>query len=264
MQPLGVVLGFSHHWFEKDTGGNIDKSGYLAGAYYDITKSTRIRASFAHKIRFPSMSQLYDKTPISSNDNTPRGNPDLQEEKSNNYEAGISQRIGEKSSMSLTGFYQTVKNFIERDKDSKYLNHDKYRFDGVELTAETRAVKHLFLKLGYTFMQSKDESPNTGKDELQYRPEHRLTLEGQYDFGHGFSLYMSTLYVGKQYTYSDTNDKKEINTITVVNARVEKSFWRGKMTCYVGVDNLFDDDYYESYGFPQAGSTFYGGIRITN
>jgi outer membrane cobalamin receptor len=258
IKPLGIVLGVSHHWFEEEVGSNTDKSGYLVGAYYDITHSTRVRASFARKIRFPSIRQLYDET---------SGNTNLVPEKSNNYEAGISQRIGEKTTVSLTGFYEDVKNFIEKDDATNiYENHDEYRFDGVELAAETRIIKNLFLKLGYTFMQSKDKSPNTQKDQLQYRPENRLTLEGQYHFGYGISAYMGMLYVGGQYTYSNSTPvlKKSINDYTLCRARLEKAFWNGKMTCYVGVDNLFDVDYYTSYGYPQPGRTFYGGIRVTN
>jgi outer membrane receptor protein involved in Fe transport len=36
-----------------------------------------------------------------------------------------------------------------------------------------------------------------------------------------------------------------------------------KIGLYVGADNLFDADYAESYGLPQAGRFVYGGIRIT-
>jgi vitamin B12 transporter len=29
---------------------------------------------------------------------------------------------------------------------------------------------------------------------------------------------------------------------------------------YLGADNVFDEDYEESYGFPQAGRFIYGGV----
>ena len=32
---------------------------------------------------------------------------------------------------------------------------------------------------------------------------------------------------------------------------------------YVGVNNLFDENYEQSYGQPQAGQTIYGGVNWT-
>lgn len=43
-------------------------------------------------------------------------------------------------------------------------------------------------------MESEDKSPGSTKDELQYRPEHKLTLEGKYDFSFGLSAYLSLLH----------------------------------------------------------------------
>ncbi|MDX9786110.1 MAG: TonB-dependent receptor [Desulfobacterales bacterium] len=253
---MGIVLGYSHHWFKKDIGDDQDKGAYLIGTHYDITETTRIRASFAKKIRFPSIRQLYDKA---------TGNPDLSEEKANNYEVGASQRIGETTELSLTGFYQDVDDYIEKD-DGPYENHDEYRFQGVELSVETRTVKNLLLRTSYTYMESEDKSPGSEKDELQYRPEHKLTLEGKYDFMYGFSAYASLLHESNQYTYSRKSPliKREMNDYTIFDTRLEKSFLTNKLTCYVGVDNLFDEDYEESYGLPREGRTVYGGIRVTH
>ena len=167
--------------------------------------------------------------------------------------------------LSLTGFYQDVEDYIEKD-DGPYENHDEYEFKGIELTAETRAVKNLMLRAGYTYMESEDKSPGTEKDELQYRPEHKVTLEGKYDFLYGFSAYLSLLHESNQYTYSKKSPliKKEMNEYTIINTRLEKSFFTNKIVGYIGVDNLFDDDFEESYGLPREGRTFYGGIRVTN
>lgn len=256
LNPLGIVFGYSHHWFQKDQGSDEDKGAYLIGTHYDITDATRIRASFAEKIRFPSIRQLYDKT---------AGNRDLGEEKSNNYEIGVSQRLGGKTEVSLTGFYLDVDDYIEKD-DGPYENHDEYRFQGVEFSVETRAVDNLMLRAGYTYMESEDKSPDSEKDELQYRPENKLTLEGKYDFRYGFSAYMSLLHESDQYTYSRKSPliKREMNDYTIINTRLEKSFFARKIVGYIGIDNLFDDDFEESYGLPREGRTFYGGIRVTN
>jgi outer membrane cobalamin receptor len=253
---FGLVFGYSHHWFDKDNGDDDDDSGFLVGAHYDIFENTLIKGSAARKIRFPSIRQLYEE-------NT--GNPGLKPEKSYNYELGIEQRLFERTTLSLTGFYIDVKDYIEKiDATDTFENNEEYRFQGVELTAQTRYFKNLLLRAGYTFMDTKDKSPNTEKEELQYRPEHKLTFETQYVFGFGLSAYAGVLYVTDQYFYSRNTplQKRKLNDYTLVNFKLEQAIVKNRLHVYLGVDNLFDGDYEEAYGFPRAGRTFYVGTKF--
>jgi vitamin B12 transporter len=252
---FGLVFGYSHHWFDKDNGDNDDDYGFLAGAHYDIFENTRIKGSAARKIRFPSIRQLYEE-------NT--GNPDLKPEKSYNYELGIEQRFFERTTLSLTGFYIDVQDYIEKvDSTDTFENNEKYRFQGVELTAETRYYKNLLLRAGYTFMDTKDKSPNTEKEELQYRAEHKLTFETQYVFGFGLSAYASVMYMADQYFYSRTTplEKRKLNDYTVVDFKLNQAFLKKRLHIYLCVDNLFDREYEEAYGFPRPGRTLYVGTE---
>lgn len=253
---FGLVFGGSHHWFKDDSGDSDDGNGFLVGAHYDVFDSTRLRASVARKIRFPSIRQLYDAE---------SGNTDLNPETSLNYEVGIDQQISPYTSLSLTGFSIKVKDYIEKiDATDRFENNDKYRFQGVELTASTRYFKNLLLQAGYTFMDTKDESPDTEKDELQYRPEHKLTLEAQYRFDFGLSAYASVMYLADQYFYSRTTplEKEKLDNYTVVNCKLDQALLDNRLSLYLGVDNLFDKNYEEAYGYPRPGRTVYGGVTF--
>jgi len=253
---LGLVFGYSHYWFDKDTGDSDSDNGFLVGAHYDVFENTRIKGSAARKIRFPSIRQLYEED---------TGNPDLTPEKSYNYEMGIEQRFFEHTTLSLTGFYIDVKDYIEKvDSTDTFQNNEEYRFQGVELTAETRYFKNLLLRAGYTFMDTKDKSPDTEKDELQYRPEHKLTFETQYVFDFGLSAYAGVMYVADQYLYSRNTplEKAKLNDYTVVDLKLDQVFFKKRLHVYLGVDNLFDQDYEEAYGFPRAGRTLYAGAEL--
>ena len=253
---FGLVFGYSQHWLDKDAGGSEDQNGFLAGAHYDVFENTRLRASAAHKIRFPSIRQLYEES---------TGDPNLKPEKSNNYELGIDQRLSKHTTLSLTGFYIEVQDYIEKDDTTdKFMNNQEYRFQGVELTAETRYVKNLMLRAGYTFMDTRDKSANTQKEELQYNPEHKLTLEGQYVFGCGFAAYASVRHMADQYYYSRTTpyQKCKLNDYTLVNVKLNQAFWKNQLHVYLGVDNLFDRNYEEAYGFPREGRTVYAGTEL--
>lgn len=252
---LGLVAGYSHHWLDKNDGSD-DDYGLLAGAHYDVFESTQLRASAARNIRFPSTRQLYGPS---------EGNPDLTTETSYNYEVGVVQGIGALSSVSLTGFHIDVDDYIEKnDSTDIFRNNDEYRFQGLEWTGETRVIDNLALRTGYTFMRSKDRSPASEKQELQYRPEHKLTVEGIYSFDFGFSLYCSVVRVMNQYYYSRTSplQKARLNDITVLNLKAEQVLFHDRLHAYVSVENLLDSDYEEAYGFPRPGRTVFAGLEV--
>jgi len=230
----------------------------LAGAYYDIHENTRIKGSFARKIRFPDIRQLYDVS---------RGNPDLKTEKSDNYELGIEQKLPWNTKASVTGFIIDVEDYIEyvETVSDRFVNFSEYRFKGVELVAENRYVKNLLLRAGYSYTHTEDKSPNTDRDELQYRPKHVLTVEGAYSFNFGLSAYMSVMHVADQVFYSRTTpvEKRELDDYTLVNLKLDQALLKNRLKLYVGVDNLFDEDYEESYGFPREGMFIYGGLTVS-
>ena len=113
-------------------------------------------------------------------------------------------------------------------------------------------------------MKTEDNSTQYDRDELQYRPEHKLTIEAKYDFSYGFSAYMSLLYVADQVYYSDEtpNLKRELNDYTVVNLKLDKTLMNDKLDLYLGADNLLDEDYEQALGFPQSGRMIYGGFKF--
>lgn len=252
MSTIGLVIGYSHHWQDRSDCDD-DAGSYMAGVYYDVTATTRLRGSYAHKIRFPTIRQLYDPD---------RGNPDLTSESSDNFEAGVEQLIGSKHVVALTGFYIDVKDYIERD-NADFENNDNYVFQGLELTGESHFTDNFMMRLGYTYMQTEDKSPGTYKDELQNRPEHKFTLEGRYAFGFGLTAYANILYLDGQYDYSNSNEKEELNEITTISVKLDQALWNNRLHLFIGADNLLDSDYDESFGgYPGPGRYLYGGVEI--
>jgi vitamin B12 transporter len=228
----------------------------MIGAYFDATASTRVRGSYAHKVRFPTLRQLYGPD---------EGNTDLQAESSNNYELAVEQILPGNSMVTLTGFYIDVKDYIEKiPPTDTFQNNDNYLFKGIELTAETRFIQNMLLRVGYTYMETEDKSPDTEREELQYRPEHKLTFEAQYRFTFGLSAYGSVQHVANQYYYSrrEPLEKDKLNDITTVNIKLDQALFKGQLHLFVGADNLFDADYEESYAYPAPGRYLYCGAEI--
>ena len=256
LQGLGLVAGYGRYRQTRDER-NEDDYSLLAGASYDISTATRIKGSFKRNIRFPSLGDLYDLS---------KGNPNLLAERAYTYEAGVERKLPRNSVASLTGFHTVARNLIQNDQaTSRNQNLAEVRFSGFEATASTRFVERLFLRASYAYLDSRDNS-RAGRDQQQYTPGNKATLEGKYDFNGGFTSYVSLLYVGNQYFYTKNNvtpvQKAKLNDYALVNVKLSRRLAHDKWTLYAGVDNIFDENYETSYGFPQAGRFFYCGVEF--
>lgn len=256
LPKLKLVAGYGHYWQTRDET-NQDDYSLLLGATYDLFPETRVKSSFKRNVRFPALGDLYDPA---------NGNDRLLPETSYSYEAGVEQKLPMDSTLGLTGFYTTVNNLIQTNQNSRRKeNLADVRFAGAELVAATQAVKNLLLRATYAYLHSEDRS-RADRDQQQYTPQDTVTLEAKYDFACGFSPYASLRYVGTQYFYTKNNvdpvQKAKLNDYTLVNLKLSQKLLDGKATLYVGADNLFDENYETSYGFPQAGRFVYGGVEF--
>jgi len=277
LQNLGFVLSYGYHWLNKDgksfepfaptylnippmkRDDNDNDYSMLAGVHYDILSITRLKASFSRKIRFPSVRQFFDSS---------RGNLGLTAERAYQYEVGIEQKLPLNSTASLTGFLTDTKGFIERNQfTQRFENNEKYRFMGYEITAQTRPLENLSLKGTYSYLNAENIAHPLGMHRIQYHPRDKFTLEGNYSSAIGLTPYVSLLYVANQHALTKNNiypvKKEKISDYTLVNVKLTQKVFGGKMAIYVGADNLFDKNYVESYGIPQAGRFVYGGIKVS-
>ena len=163
--------------------------------------------------------------------------------------------------LSIRGFHIDVNNYIEKVGDD-FENNASYIFQGVEVAAETHFIDNLMLRVTYTYLNTKDYSLGTTKDELQKRPENKFTFEGRYAFDFGLTAYGSLMFLNNQYDYGNFGAQYKLDDITLVNLKVDQALWKNRIHLYVGVDNLLDDDYNEGIGYPAPGRYLYGGCKF--
>ena len=178
-----------------------------------------------------------------------------------NYEAGIEQRLPAATSASLTGFYTDIKDYIEKPKDEDMAqNREKYEIYGMEVVAENHWIDKLFLRASYTYLHTKDKSAGSQRDQLQNDPEHKVTMEATYQAPWGLNIYGSALWVANSYYYDRQTEsiKKKLPDYWLFDFKINKQVAKA-LDLYFGINNAFDEDYQQSYGFPQAGRTMYGG-----
>lgn len=258
---LSLSLGASFDIFDQvrsemgNKGDNIYSFSPLFIANYHLDPDTLIYASVSQKTRFPTMSQLFSAT---------SGNPNLDEQTNINAEVGLRYDFDEVATVELSYFYNHVKDLIDRaSKNDPFLNISKAIFEGMEASLQARFIKNLSSRLSYTYLNARDKDPSVigrTEKELPYVPHHKLDIELKYtaDFGLTFSLLGS--YNGERYYYDSSNMQHSLGGYFVWNTKLSQKFlkyWEASLS----IENLFDRNYQEEEGYPQAGRMVWFSIK---
>jgi outer membrane cobalamin receptor len=252
---IGFTIGALHHWLEGD-GVSDAAAGVSAGMTVSPDPATRLRASAAHRFRFPTLRQLYDRD---------GGNPELDTERADLLELGVERQVGRLATVGLTLFHTSARDFIERvDGSELYQNAERYRFQGFEVLGTLRPIPAAFLRLGYSFLDAEDRSPGREGVTLQYRPRHKVTGEARWSARWGLDASLTLQHLAGQVYHSRRLPLQvaDLPDYTVVGLRLAQRIPRIPIGVYAGVDNLFDEPYEQSYGFPQAGRIAYVGLDL--
>ena len=61
---------------------------------------------------------------------------------------------------------------------------------------------------------------------------------------------------------SSTTDTGKMDSYFLLNGMIKYPAWKDHGYVYVGCENILDEEYEESYGYPMPDRMFYGGIEI--
>lgn len=253
IKPVTFVVGGGYVAQTGAEQSTADDWTYLLGVSYRPFEGTEISANHARKIRFASIRNLFDSA---------SGNPDLDPEVARHFELGLEQALPFQTVFTGALYRTYAQNLIEKNNVTEiYENYEEYLLEGFEVGLENRFFDSFWIKGSYSFLNSEDKSEDSNRKELQYRPRDIFSMEARYTCPFGTSLYASLQYVANQYAYNDDASlKKRMDDFTVVDLKISHPFPDNNLSVYVGVNNLFDEDYEESYGFPRPGRTLYCGL----
>ncbi len=216
------------------------------GATYKLNKNYRLKGSFGKGFKAPTLADLYmDMTRNMMGVVHVVGNPDLDPEKSTNFEIGIE---GEKNGYfgDITYFHSDVRDKITDDTqavpggyESTYINVDEAEIDGIEVTLGKHLNRYFTLKGTYNYLDGRDKADNS---RLSGMARSRATIQLEYDdnqkYGYHAVLWQDWtydyLFSGSSYDYSTTN--------IMVNKRIND-----RARVFAGVDNIFDKEVYDLY-----------------
>lgn len=254
---LDVQLGARY----DDNSGFGDSVTWNAAASYTLTSGVRLHASAGTGVVNPTYFELF------ADSFGYFGNPSLDPERNKSFDIGVEVPFAQgRGIIDVTYFNETLTDEITAVATGpgtySYLNQTgNSDRQGVEVTGQFAATDNLDLRVSYTWL---DATNPDGTIEIR-RPKHELSLgatlrtfggrgtvsaDARYVAGNFDSQFFGAYQTAKlpDYWTTDLAATYAVTDNLELNARVE---------------NLFDTDYSESWGYATRGRTVYVGLRST-
>lgn len=219
---------------------------------------TKLCGSVGTGFRAPSLYELYGP-PFWGR---PVGNPDLDPEKSLGWDVGIEQKLfGGLLKAGVTYFRNEVDDLIEYISGRGYVNMEEAESWGIEAFLEAGPWRGLSGGIMYTYTETEDEEGR----RLLRRPLNKIGVSLSYRF------LQERGRVGIRILWVDDRDdldwsvwparRVELNEYTRVDLSGSFKVHRN-LEVFARVENLFDEDYQEAYGYGTPGFSAYGGVKV--
>ncbi|MBU3730020.1 MAG: TonB-dependent receptor [Beijerinckiaceae bacterium] len=224
-------------------------------AAYDLTSTTKLRASAGTGAKAPSLYQMYSAYgPIANN------LPALQPEHNIGVDAGIDQSLfAGRLVLSGTAFWSRYRNLIDfacAGFTCVYYNVGRAAISGLEASAKYNLVPGEWLLKGtYTYTYAENLDTDT---QLLRRPRNRGSISAVYTGITNTEIEAQLYLVGSQLEYGDIK--------LAPYARLDmwaRYKFTDQFSVYLRGENLTNAHYQEAYGYGTAGRSVYAGVKAT-
>ncbi|HNP00840.1 MAG TPA: TonB-dependent receptor [Ferruginibacter sp.] len=257
LHQTSFYSSFFFHFLDKklniEIGGRTNKhsrygsnSTVTFNPSFRITKNWRVFGSIASGFKAPSIYQVFD---------TFSGNPDLEPEKSVNYEFGV-QQSHQTISSRVVYFHRDIRNGIDYDYvNFKYFNFVKQRVDGVELELLVRPVKKLSITANYTYIggdektQSRKSTNDTTYNYLLRRPKSSFNLNTGYQFTKGLYAAISARAVGDRYDVGGYQKEDVLLKNYLLLGLYAEYNWKDRFRFFLDAQNLTNTRFFDLRGY---------------
>jgi len=214
-------------------------------------------ASFSTAYITPSLYQLFEPT---------YGNANLKPEENSTIEGGVEANIKDRATISLVYFNRNEENFVDFvDLGGfvfQYNNVSRsFTSSGLELTANYRLTNSLILNANASYTKV--------DEELDLRiPEIKVNTRLDYQL-------CDKTFMSLSYQFNDDRRDSVFNNVTFMNDDVtlekyslldfyiSQKIIKNKVTLFANINNLFNEEYVELYGFSTKGRNVNIGFNLS-
>lgn len=228
-----------------------------AALFYAAGENTKLHFTFARKTRLPTIKDRY-----SYRLGQAIPNPDLREERTNNWEVGVSHLLGRRTFLEANLFRSDVSNSTQRyfmqPNIYQLRNLGEARFLGGELGIRSALTRRLNLQANYTYL-SRRNMTNPGLP-MADTPRHKTYGALTYQLGSRVNLLADLRYEGGRYYQNDGGRFGRASDYAVTGVGGSVRLYR-QLELQAGMENAFDRDFILVDGYPEAGRTAYVSFR---
>lgn len=236
-----------------------------AALTWKVDDNTRAHASISARTRFPTVFERF-----SARMGTAIPNPDVREERAINYEIGGETNVG--SDVKLTGavFYSDLKDALIQipvnvsgfGNINQTKNAAKGEYYGFEASVEARLSDSLDLGGNVTYLHRKLTDPTNAAFRPQGVPNWKLFAYANWRPLSRLTVRPNLELAEDRWTVTTVAPTVFYRTGAYVLANLSADYdVTDKIRFTLAVQNLGDQDYQLTDGFPEAGRTFYANIR---
>jgi iron complex outermembrane receptor protein len=249
----------------------------MAAIRYSLTPAVNLYATVATSFQTPTTTELA---------NRPTGaggfNPDLGPQSATNYEVGIKGEVADRVIYTLAGFLIDVQDELipfevpDQPQRQFFRNAGSSQHNGVEASLSARLTDFLRADLAYAysdfyFKEFRTEEAVFDDNEIPGVPPHRVFAQLGYQDERAIFAFLEGEFVDS-YFVDDANTTRN-NSYFVASARAG---WTGEFSGFevrpfIGVNNIFDEQYIGSVVVNAVGGRFfepapdrnvYGGVAV--
>jgi vitamin B12 transporter len=224
---------------------------------YNINPSWLVRINEDVKVKFlASASTAYITPSLYQLHTTWGGNPDLKPEEDFNVEYGATFYLKDKIQFTAVNYYRTEENAIIYSSLFQYENTNRNRYvDGVTIDETWNVIKQLKLRADYAYTQ-------TNLSNTFYRiPAHKAGASVMYQPREGSGISVHYQYTGERTEPMYPADLV-LDSFSLVDITASQKFLKDKLSAYLAVANVFDQDFTGVYGYTTRGRNFTAGLKF--
>jgi vitamin B12 transporter len=237
---IGIRLNthseYGNHWVY-----NINPS-------YSVSANFKLISSYSTAFITPSTYQLFSQY----------GNVDLKPEEDNSIETGFVVSNQKGFELNAVFFYREEDSAIVLPDFIRYANsNETLNAKGIETDIKIKASKDLTLRFGHAY--------TTKSADVDYIPKNKFTLLAETNSLKNTYLSLLFKYISKR-TYFDqwgTGSTIYLDAYNLIDLYGSHKIIKDRLSVFVQVNNIFDNDYEETIGYTTKGRNFKIGLNFT-
>ncbi len=245
---------------------------YTPAAVNNIFSNTAFRGLIGRAFRAPSIAEIYFKKELFGGFDF-LYNPNLKPEEILSAEIGMRKQYLNRFTFDFCVFFNKYQNLIQYVNTStspygpfQVQNVADAQIKGFEFYIDYNSKLSLlknpfeyFFNVSYTYLNARDLSANRKDDYLPYKPEHNFNFTTNFNYS-GFDLNLNGRYLSRIqevlfYKY------EEPQAYFLFNIKLSKNL-TDKISCFIAVNNLFDESYQELERIQAPNRNFNSGFSL--